>query len=67
MIKRYSRTESNQAWAVSAFPSYSLEHPMRISVILELVAEGVVGGWLDMAVATGNERSFRDRRGQGES
>ena len=40
---------------------------MRISVILELVAEGVVGGWLDMAVATGNKRSFRDRRGQGES
>ena len=44
---------------------------MRISVILELEVGGVVGtggaGWFDMAVATGNEGSFRDRRGQGES
>ena len=62
--------ESNQAWAVSAFPLYSLGHPMRISVVLELVAEGAAGGaggWFDMAVATGNKGSFCDRRGQGES
>ena len=62
--------ESNQAWAVSAFPSYSLGHPMRISVIFVLAAEGVagaVGGWFDMAVATGNRWSFHGRRGQGES
>ena len=41
---------------------------MRISVILVL-EEGVAGGgagWFDMVVATGNERSFRDGRGQGK-
>ena len=62
--------ESNQAWAVSAFPSYSSGHPMRISVIFVLAAEGaagVAGGWFDMAVATGNKGSFCDKRGQGES
>ena len=36
---------------------------MRISVILELVAEGVAGGWFDMAVATGNKESSRNRKG----
>ena len=62
--------ESNHAWAVSAFPSYSSGHPMWISVIFVLAAEGAagaVGSWFDMVVATGNERSFRGRRGQGES
>ena len=55
---------------VLAFPLYSSGHPMWISVIFMLAAEGAVGaagGWFDMAVATGNEGSFRDRRGQGES
>ena len=40
---------------------------MRILVILELEVGGVAGaggaGWFDMVVATGNEGSFRDRRG----
>ena len=44
---------------------------MCISVILELEVGGVTGvggvGWFNMAVATGNEGSFHDRRGQGES
>ena len=41
---------------------------MHILVTLELEVGGVAGaGWFDMAVATGNEGSFRDRRGQGES
>ena len=43
---------------------------MQISVIFVLAAEGAAGaadGWFDMAVATGNGRSIRGRRGQGES
>ena len=39
---------------------------MQISVIFVLAAEGVAGvagGWFNMAVAAGNGRSFRDRRG----
>ena len=55
---------------VLAFPSYSSGHPMRISVIFVLAAEGAAGAagsWFDMAVATGNEGSFCDKRGQGES
>ena len=38
---------------------------MHISVTLKLEVGGVAGmGWFDMAVATGNEGSFCDRRGQ---
>ena len=59
--------ESNQAWAVSAFPSYSSGHLMRISVIFELVAEGAVGSWFDMAVATGNEGSFVTEEDKGKA
>ena len=42
---------------------------MHISVILVL-EEGAAGGgagWFNIAVATGNEGSFRGGRGQGES
>ena len=42
---------------------------MHISVILVLEV-GVAGGgagWFNMVVVTGNEESFRGRRGQGES
>ena len=43
---------------------------MRISVILELVAEGAAGGaggWFDMAVATGNKGSFVTEEDKGKA
>ena len=64
--------ESSQAWAVSAIPSYSLGHPMQISVILELeevgagtgTAAGAVG-MFNIVIVTGDV-SFCGKRRRGE-